>query len=96
MLRQVELALATVARTSGDSPHLLEQGPGLLLLSELLVAQLTEAKQLEAGDSAEAADEAEVVDAEVEAVEAAEDDDDGISEAELLEHFKSLEKNAEA
>ncbi len=57
-------------------------------------------KQLEAGDGAEA-DDADapdgVVDAEVEAVEATDaGDDDGISEAELLEHFKSLEKNAEA
>jgi phage shock protein A len=55
-------------------------------------------KQLEAGDGAEA-DDAEagtgddVVDAEVEATD---EEDDGISEAELLEHFKSLEKNAEA
>jgi len=54
-----------------------------------------ELKQLEAG--AGASEDAEVVDAEVEAVEASDEESgDDISEAELLEHFKSLEKNAEA
>jgi len=54
-----------------------------------------EIRQLEAGDSDEGSDN--VVEAEVEAVEEGDaEEDDGISEAELLEHFKSLEKNAEA
>jgi phage shock protein A len=63
----------------------------------LSAPETDEIKQLEAGD--DDAQEAEVVDAEVEAVESDESGktkDDGISEAELLEHFKSLEKNAEA
>jgi len=55
-----------------------------------------EIRQLEAGDSEETVD-ADVVEAEVEAVEEGDtEDDNGVSEAELLEHFKSLEKNAEA
>ncbi|MDT8368482.1 MAG: PspA/IM30 family protein [Longimicrobiales bacterium] len=57
-------------------------------------------KQLEAGEEegdaagASEADAATSGEVEVDAVE--EDADDGISEAELLEHFKGLEKNAEA
>ncbi len=54
-------------------------------------------RRLEAGDDAEegGVDADNVVEAEaVEADEA--EDDEGISEAELLEHFKGLEKNAEA
>ena len=54
-------------------------------------------KQLEAGDGDADAEADGVVEAEVEAVEDGDEtDEDGISEAELLEHFKSLEKNAEA
>ncbi len=56
-------------------------------------------KQLAAGKDEAAAegDSGSVQEAEVEAVEDGDaESDDGISEAELLEHFKSLEKNAEA
>jgi len=79
--------------------RLLEMKRQMGLLSAPEEEQL---KQLEAGDGP--ADEPEVdasadgvVEAEVETVEEGDaDSGDDISEAELLEHFKSLEKNAEA